>query len=47
MTEPTAGSLRLGGSNEQRGGSNGTNQEQTFHGRLLEGMNETETKVTW
>ena len=47
MTEPTAGGFRLGGSDEQCGGRNGTNQEQTFHGKLLEGMNETEPKVTW
>ena len=47
MTELTAGGFRLGGSDEQRGGRNGTNQQQTFHGRLSEGMNETETKVTW
>jgi len=44
MTEPTAGRFRFGGSDEQRGGSNRTNQEQTFHGRLLEEMNETEPK---
>lgn len=46
MTETTAGRFRLGGSDEQRDGRQSTNQEQTFHGKLLEGMNETKPKET-
>jgi len=46
MTEPPAGRLRLGGSNEQCSGRDGTNQKQTFHGKLLEEMNESETNET-
>ena len=46
MTESTAGGFRLGGCDEQRGGRKGTNQEQTFHGKLLEEMNESETNET-
>jgi hypothetical protein len=46
LTKATAGRFRFGRSDEQRGGGDGTNQQQTFHGKLLEGMNETEPKET-
>jgi hypothetical protein len=46
LAEPTAGRFRFSGRDEQRGGRQGTNQEQTFHGTLLEEMNESETNET-